>query len=172
MPGNIIQARFYESDQSIIVISKYLDGTTLYFLDMSLNIKNKIKITDEKALSAFIAVNSKISVLLQINKDEVKTDFIRLNETLSRIEEHKEFKDSKFSLNIPEYINSVFGYKNILVTEVFTCKDSKSYLKYFDLNQNKLVETYETYGFMEAMAFSEKFIAWAENNKIKVIENV
>ncbi|HCQ9935533.1 TPA: hypothetical protein OMR11_002886, partial [Acinetobacter baumannii] len=62
--------------------------------------------------------------------------------------------------------------KNILVTEVFTRKDSKSYLKYFDLDQNKLVETYETYGFMEAMAFSEKFTAWAENNKIKVIENV
>lgn len=172
VPGNIIQARFYERDQSIIVISKYLDGTTLYILDMLLNIKNKIKITDGKALSAFIAVNSEISVLLQINKDEVRTDFIRLNESLSRIEEHKEFKDSKFSLNNPEYINSVFGYKNILVTEVFTRKDSKSYLKYFDLDQNKLVETYETYGFMEAMAFSEKFTAWAENNKIKVIENV
>ncbi|WP_436899591.1 hypothetical protein [Acinetobacter gyllenbergii] len=165
--GNIIQAKFNPSQNNILVVSKYLDGTTLFILDMSLNIIKKVNISPEKAISAFIAINNEISIVLQIGQNSFKTIYSRFDCDLTKKIEYKEYKDS---YKVDQYINSIFGYNDMVITEIFTRDNDKSNLIFYNVNSNKIVGKTESYGFMETMAFNEKYIAWSENNKIKVVK--
>ena len=65
----------------------------------------------------------------------------------------------------------IFGYKKILVAEFFNRDIGESFLSFIDTELNEKLKNIQVYGFMESMALNEKFIAWGENNKIRVIES-
>jgi len=165
--GNAIQAKFNPAHNNILVVSKYLDGTCLFVLDMSLNIIKKVKLSSQKAISAFIVTNNDISILLQVSQNGFKTIYSRLNYDLTKEIEYKEYKDS---YKVDQYINSIFGYSSIVITEIFTRNNDKSNLFFYNTNNKKIIGKTESYGFMETVAFNKKYVAWSENNKIKVVK--
>ena len=65
--------------------------------------------------------------------------------------------------------------KNIPNTgaKLFYTKDNGDIteIENFLINSNKNLKIIQVHGFMESMALNEKFIAWGENNKIRVIES-
>ena len=171
IPGNVLQAKFDEDHQKVFVVSTYLDGTSLFVLDTSLNIEHKIILTPKRAISAFIALGNKVSVLCQVNHKDFKSVFSNINYSFSEVESYIKFEDLKFTEKNNEYINSIFGYKKILVAEVFNRDIGESFLSFIDTELNEKLKNIQVYGFMESMALNEKFIAWGENNKIRVIES-
>ncbi|UUS62510.1 MULTISPECIES: hypothetical protein [unclassified Acinetobacter] len=171
IPGNVIQTKFNVNKKTILVISKFLNGTTLYVLDFNLNILNKVHLSNRKSLTAFLEIsNNSIFIVLQINQDGIKSEFIKLSADNLKIIESHCYEDSKFSANIKEYINSIFCYKSYLITELYCREKDKSELNFYNLLDENLVKKIDTFGFMESMAFNQNLMAWSENNKIKVIE--
>lgn len=171
IPGNVLQVKFDEDHQKVFVVSTYLDGTSLFVLDTSLNIEYKIILTSRRAISAFIALSNKVSVLCQVNQKDFKSVFSNINYSFSEVESYIKFEDLKFTEKNNEYINSIFGYKKILVAEFFNRDIGESFLSFIDTELNEKLKNIQVDGFMESMALNEKFIAWSENNKIRVIES-
>ena len=82
-----------------------------------LNIEHKIILTPKRAISAFIALGNKVNVLCQVNEKDFKSVFSKINDSFSEVESYIKFEDLKFTEKSNEYINSIFGHKNILVTD-------------------------------------------------------
>lgn len=173
IPGNLLQAKFINhvnSPYAVVAVTRDSFGTKVVFLDSNLNLIKEHEISKKGAVKAFIAIsNTDISVVCHLNQKDEKTVYVSFDVIDSKIITLINFIESKFEKKLNSYLNSVFAYKNTKILENYLRNDDSN-LKIFDNKTDQIFFDFKSYGFMEAVAFSDNFIALSENNNLKVVK--
>lgn len=170
--GNILKSKFIDTQfekNLIIVISRNIEGTFSYLLNLDFDMLKENKLTAFSATNAFIASNLfTVSLALQLKNEINPTLFVKYDATNLEIVSKENFVNSKYFKNKDGYINSVFSSGSLSVIETFI-KNENSLLEIIDDESKYTKDEFEVYGFMESVAFGKNLIAWSENNYINLV---
>lgn len=169
--GNILKAKFinFRSEKLVFVISRNIEGTFVYLLSDEFDILKEHRLTAFSAINAFIASNKKNTyVALQFKNETNPTLFVKYATNDFSVITKENFINSKYFNSNEGYVNSVFSSDTLSLIETLV-KNDDSLLKIVDEESSNLIGEFESYGFMESVAFKEKRIAWSENNYINVV---
>ena len=113
--------------------------------------------------------NSDISIVCHLNQKYEKTVYASYDIRDFKLITLISSSETKFETKINSYLNSVFSYKNKKLLEKYLRNDHSS-LKIFDIKSDEIFFNSNSYGFMEAVAFTDNYVALSENNTLKVVK--
>lgn len=173
IPGNLLQAKFInhtDNFYSIIAVTRDSFGTKVILLDSNLNLIKEYEISKISAEKAFIAVsNFDISIVCHLNQKYEKTVYASYDIRDFKLITLISSSETKFETKLNSYLNSVFSYKNKKLLEKYLRNDHSS-LEIFDIKSDEIFFNSNSYGFMEAVAFTDNYVALSENNTLKVVK--